>query len=87
MEPKDSIILRLTCNQNEVYIIDSHYLIVCQFTGIVRDRSSRDEVIRRLENDPRYKSLLPPTKTDDTGRIGVNRGNNCNDDDNNKLYM
>ena len=31
--------------------------------GIVRDRAARDELIKRLENDPRYKSLLPPTKT------------------------
>ena len=45
-----------------------------KIAGIVRERSTRDEVIRRLENDPRYKSLLPPSKTDDTGRIAVNRG-------------
>lgn len=42
--------------------------------GIIRDRSARDEIIRRLENDPRYKSLLPPTRSDDTARIAVNRG-------------
>ena len=34
--------------------------------GIVRDRTARDDIIRRLENDPRYKSLLPPSKSHDT---------------------
>ena len=42
--------------------------------GIVRDRAARDELIKRLENDPRYKSLLPPTKTYDTERTEAERG-------------
>ncbi|KAL4227155.1 Centrosomal protein of 95 kDa [Mactra antiquata] len=29
--------------------------------GIVKDRESRADIIRRLENDPRYKYMLPPS--------------------------
>ncbi|XP_060559885.1 centrosomal protein of 95 kDa-like, partial [Ruditapes philippinarum] len=29
--------------------------------GLVRERESRSDIIRRLENDPRYKYMLPPT--------------------------
>ena len=36
--------------------------------GIVRDRTARDDIIRRLENDPRYKSLLPPSRGHEAGQ-------------------
>lgn len=34
----------------------------CVFiSGLVKERESRADIIRRLENDPRYKYMLPPS--------------------------
>ena len=32
------------------------------YLGLVRERETRDQIIKRLENDPRYKYMLPPSK-------------------------
>lgn len=32
--------------------------------GIVREKETRAEIIKRLENDPRYKYMLPPTPSE-----------------------
>ena len=34
------------------------------YTGVISERERRNEIIRRLENDPRYKYMLPPTPTE-----------------------
>ena len=33
------------------------------FVGLVNERERRADIIRRLENDPRYKYMLPPTQS------------------------
>lgn len=33
------------------------------FVGLKSERERREDIIRRLENDPRYKYMLPPTQS------------------------